>query len=117
MNGSHRTFIIAEAGVNHNGDLARARAMVKAARAAGADAVKFQSFKAESIASRAAAKAAYQERNTGEAGSQLAMLKALELSEADQLQLRDAARAEGIEFMSTAFDLESARFLIDHAGV
>jgi N-acetylneuraminate synthase len=113
----NHTFVIAEAGVNHNGDLSRARAMVKAARAAGADAVKFQSFRAESIAARTAAKAAYQERNTGEAGSQLAMLKALELSEHDQLQLRDLCRLEGIEFMSTPFDLESAHFLIEQAGV
>ena len=107
------TFIIAEAGVNHNGDIARAVAMVEAAAKAGADAVKFQSFKADRVVSAAAPKADYQTRNTGEAGGQLAMLKALELSEDHHRILADACAAHGIEFMSTPFEADSARFLIE----
>ncbi len=107
------TVIIAEAGVNHNGDIDRAVAMVEAAAKAGADAVKFQSFKADRMTSTAAPKADYQTRNTGESGGQLAMLKALELSQADHFRLRDACVAHGIEFMSTPFEADSARFLID----
>jgi N-acetylneuraminate synthase len=112
-----QTFIIAEAGVNHNGDLTRALEMVKVAAAAGADAVKFQSFKAEDLAAASAPKADYQMRNTGEAGGQLAMLKALELSEADHRALQAACAAADIEFMSTPFEAESAALLIDKLDV
>jgi N-acetylneuraminate synthase len=107
-----RTFIVAEAGVNHNGSLARAKAMVRAAAAAGADAVKFQSFHTELEVTRAAPKAGYQARNTGADGSQFAMLKALELSQDDQIALMTACRDAGVEFMSTPFDPVSAAFLI-----
>ena len=112
-----RTFIIAEAGVNHNGDRARALALVEAAADAGADAVKFQTYRAELLTTPAAPKADYQARNTGAGGNQFHMLKALELSEADHHALIGACRARGIEFMSTAFESMSARFLVETLNV
>lgn len=103
-------FIIAEAGVNHNGSVDRALAMVDAARDAEADAIKFQTFSAEKLASPDAEKAAYQKVATG-SGSQLEMLRALELSEADYRAILARCEARGIEFMSTPFDEEAADFL------
>lgn len=105
-------FIIAEAGVNHNGDLGRALAMVDAAQAMGADAVKFQTFSTEKVMTRTAEKAEYQKRQTGE-GSQFDMVKKLELSEADHRAIVERCGALGIEFMSTAFDAESHELLLD----
>lgn len=104
-------FIIAEAGVNHNGDADRALAMIDAAHAAGADAVKFQTFSADKLAAPGAEKAEYQKRETGE-GGQHAMLKALEMS--PELHHRLIARCAevGVEFMSTPFDEEAADFLV-----
>jgi N-acetylneuraminate synthase len=99
-----RTLIIAEAGVNHNGSLDRALALVDVAAGAGADIVKFQTFRADTLASAAAPKAAYQEANTGEAGAQLDMLRALELDAAAHRRLAAHAAERGIEFLSTAFD-------------
>lgn len=110
-------FVIAEAGVNHNGDRARALALVAAAAKAGADAVKFQTFRAEALTTAATPKADYQARNTGEAGNQLAMLKALELSIEDHCVLMEACRVHGVEFMSTPFEADSARFLIETLNV
>jgi N,N'-diacetyllegionaminate synthase len=104
-------FIIAEAGVNHNGDADRALAMVDAAKAAGADAVKFQTFSADKLAAPGAEKADYQKRETGE-GNQHAMLKALEMSEALHDRLIARCREVGVEFMSTPFDEEAADFLV-----
>lgn len=109
--GAPRTFVIAEAGVNHNGDLALARALVDAAADAGADAVKFQTFSADRLATREAPPAEYQRRATGGRQSQHEMLRALELSPADHEALLARAAARGIEFMSTPFDPESAAFL------
>lgn len=108
-------FIIAEAGVNHNGDADRALAMVDAAAEAGADAVKFQTFSADKLAAPGAEKAEYQKRETGE-GDQHAMLKALEMS--DDLHRRLIARCieRGVEFMSTPFD-EQAADLLDGLGM
>lgn len=106
-----RVFIIAEAGVNHDGSLDDARRMIDVAAEAGADAVKFQTFQAESLVTRRAGKAAYQTRNTGEDGGQLAMLKALELAHGDHRGLAAHAAARGVRFMSTAFDLDSLAFL------
>ncbi|MEW5772894.1 MAG: N-acetylneuraminate synthase [Thermodesulfobacteriota bacterium] len=106
-----RTFIIAEAGVNHNGSPARAMDLVDAAAAAGADAVKFQTFSAARLATRQAAKAAYQAERTGE-GGQYEMLKALELAPEDFVALAGRCRERGIEFMSTPFDEESLALLV-----
>ena len=113
MTDSTHVLVIAEAGVNHNGDLDIAKRLVDAAADAGADLVKFQTFKADKIASEAAKKASYQARNEGgtEADSQLEMLKRLELSEADHAALIDHCATRGIGFFSTGFDLDSLDFL------
>lgn len=106
-----KTFIIAEAGVNHNGDEGLALELVDLAAACGADAVKFQTFKAEKLVTLDAKKAEYQSRQTG-GGNQFAMLKALELSEASYLNIHERCKMRGIEFMSTPFDQEAADFLL-----
>lgn len=112
MPASAKVFVIAEAGVNHNGSVALAEKLIEAAADAGADAVKFQSFRAESLVSPSAARAAYQVRNQPGAQSQLEMLRKLELTEAEQARLSRHADARGIEFMSTPFDLRSLEFLV-----
>lgn len=104
-------YIIAEAGVNHNGQRDLAFALVEAAAQAGADAVKFQTFDAAKLASKSAPKAAYQKLSTDAAESQLAMLKKLELPQAWHHELQTHARNHGIEFLSTAFDPDSLAFL------
>lgn len=104
-------FIIAEAGVNHNGEMTMAKRLIDAAAAAGADAVKFQTFRAESLVARDAPKAAYQQRSSGAGESQYEMLKKLELSEEEFVALQAHCRRRGIEFLSTAFDLASVDFL------
>lgn len=104
-------FIIAEAGVNHNGSLDAARQMVQVAAHAGADAIKFQTFKAEKLATAQAPKAAYQAVATGENENQLEMLRKLELSEADFRKLLDECHKNNILFLSTPFDEDSADFL------
>lgn len=109
-------YVIAEAGVNHNGDLALAKKLADAAKACGADAVKYQSFKAEGLVSRGADKAEYQKRSTGAGQSQLEMIKALQLSDAAHRELAAHCRAIGITFLSTPFDAESAD-LLDGLGV
>ena len=106
-----RVLIIAEAGVNHNGSLDIAKQMVDVASAAGADIIKFQTFKAEKLVSKTAQKAKYQQQNTGKEGSQYDMLKKLELSVEDHIYLKDYCKNRGIKFLSTAFDLESIDFL------
>ncbi|NJK91161.1 MAG: N-acetylneuraminate synthase [Blastochloris sp.] len=107
----HPSFIIAEAGVNHNGDIGLAKKLVRVAAEAGADAVKFQTFKAESLVTVDAPKAEYQNRNTGSSESQFEMLQKLELGYEQFRELADFCRECGILFLSTAFDEESADFL------
>jgi N-acetylneuraminate synthase len=114
---SRRTLIIAEAGVNHNGSPERAMALVEAAAKAGADVVKFQTFRAEALTTAATPKAAYQLRNTGTDQNQLEMLKALELSDETHRALMAKCRALNIEFMSTPFEADSARFLIEDLNI
>jgi N-acetylneuraminate synthase len=109
--------IIAEAGVNHNGDVALARQLVDAAADAGADTVKFQTFKAEQVASRFAQKAAYQSRETGAEESQLDMIRRLELSDAGLASVVAHARQRGIEFLSTPFDFPSLEILTGRFGM
>lgn len=109
-------IIIAEAGVNHNGDAERALAMVDAAADAGADIVKFQTFRATELVTATAPKAEYQRLHDGD-GSQLSMLQRLELSEAAHVRLVERCRQRGIGFLSTPFDLPSLRFLVDGLGV
>ncbi|MFA5984399.1 MAG: N-acetylneuraminate synthase [Methylococcaceae bacterium] len=110
-------FIIAEAGVNHNGDLATAYQLIDVAVAAGADAVKFQTFKAENLVTSAGAKAEYQKTDTNPDESQLAMLKRLELKYEFHFQLLSYCQTKGIQFLSTAFDFESLDFLVHKLGV
>lgn len=103
--------IIAEAGVNHNGSIEIAKQLIDAAAAAKVDFVKFQTFKAEKIASTHAQKAKYQVANTNSDGTQVAMLKQLELSEAEHDLLIDYCKKKNIQFLSTAFDLDSIDLL------
>ncbi len=107
----NNTIIIAEAGVNHNGSIELAKKLIDVAADAGADFVKFQTFKANKIASKIAKKADYQLQSTEGEESQLAMLKRLELSEADHLELIAYCRKKKIAFLSTAFDFESIELL------
>jgi N-acetylneuraminate synthase len=104
-------FILAEAGVNHNGSLAQACALVDAAVEAGADAVKFQTFTAEKLVLPDTPQAQYQRRASQGAESQLEMLKGLELSRKDHQALVEHCRKQGIPFLSTPFDEDSADFL------
>jgi len=105
------TFVIAEAGVNHDGQLALAKQLVDIALDAGADAVKFQTFRADQVASPSAVKANYQKQTTSSRESQLAMLRRLELSEEAFRELQNHCRSRGIIFLSTAFDEHSVDFL------
>lgn len=104
-------FIIAEAGVNHNGSLARAKEMVEVAAASGADAVKFQTFRAEALASADAPLADYMKKPGETAPDQLTLLKSLEFSDAQFAELKAYCEECGIRFMSTAFDEASADML------
>lgn len=104
-------LIIAEAGVNHNGDMDMAKRLIDAAADAGADIVKFQTFKADRIIAAHAPKAAYQERATGNSESQLDMVRKLELTDDQHDELIAHSRARGIRFLSTPFDQESIALL------
>ena len=108
----NKVIIIAEAGVNHNGDIELAKKLIDVAAEAGVDYVKFQTFKSESLVSKFAKKASYQIENTKDAfESQLQMLKKLELSNSQYFDLVQYCKNKNISFFSTAFDLESLSFL------
>ena len=116
MNGiniSKRVFIIAEAGVNHNGRLDLAYQLIDVAKDAGADAVKFQTFKAENVVSKLADKAEYQKKTTGPNESQFEMIKKLEISFDDFIKLKKYCDKKEIIFLSTPFDHHSIDFLYD----
>ena len=112
-----KIFIIAEAGVNHNGSIERAHQLVEKAAEAGADAVKFQTFKASALTVKGAPQASYQSKNLGGKGDQFSMLKALELPYEAHYALKKQCETLGIEFLSTPFDTESLNFLIDDLGM
>ncbi|MCM1171680.1 MAG: N-acetylneuraminate synthase [Clostridium sp.] len=105
------TFIIAEAGVNHNGSVSLAKKMVDVAKAAGADCIKFQTFNPESLVTENASMAEYQQENTGKQESQIDMLKKLALSYDDFCDIKKYCDSVGIMFLSTPFDLDSIDFL------
>ncbi|MBA5851072.1 N-acetylneuraminate synthase [Clostridium sp. cel8] len=107
---SNHIFIIAEAGVNHNGNIDIAKKLVDVAVSSGADAIKFQTFKAENLVTKNAPKAEYQKNNTGN-GNQYEMLKNLELSLEDHITLKNYSEKKGIMFISTPFDFESVDLL------
>jgi N,N'-diacetyllegionaminate synthase len=108
----NNVFIIAEAGVNHNGDIGLAKQLVDAALVAGADAVKFQTFKADQVVTGEAERAEYQKKNVPDKDeSQLEMIKRLEISFADFKELKIYCDRKGIAFLSSPFDLESIDFL------
>lgn len=106
----NKCFIIAEAGVNHNGDINIAKKLVDKAKEAGVDAIKFQTFRAENLVTKEAPKAEYQKETTGD-GSQFEMLKKLELSLEDHITLKRYCEEKGIMFISTPFDFESVDLL------
>lgn len=107
----NKIIIIAEAGVNHNGDMAKAKALIDKGAEAGVDYVKFQTFKAGNLVTKQAKRAAYQDRNTQDNDTQYEMLKKLELSQAVHQELIDYCAQKGVQFLSTGFDIESLEFL------
>ncbi|MCK5509836.1 MAG: N-acetylneuraminate synthase [Desulfobacterales bacterium] len=115
----NKTYIIAEAGVNHNGSLDRAKDMVKVAAKAGVDAIKFQTFRAETLVTKDAIKADYQIKadnqikTSGQSETQFEMLKKLELSVESHLELMECCRLNQIEFLSTPFDLTTIDLLVE----
>jgi N,N'-diacetyllegionaminate synthase len=112
----HPCFIIAEAGVNHNGDMGNAKRLIEAAREAEADAVKFQTFKSEKVVSNSALKADYQKKTTDPNETQLQMIRHLELPFDDFRTIKDECDRKGILFLSSPFD-ESSVDLLDDLGV
>lgn len=113
LSSDQSVFVIAEAGVNHNGKRELAFELIDAAARAGADTVKFQTFDAKRLASKSAPKAKYQTRSTDADESQLAMLRQLELPQEWHYELQAYARSQGIQFLSTAFDTGSLKFLTE----
>lgn len=112
----NKVFIIAEAGVNHNGSIEIARKLIDEGARCGVDAVKFQSFKAKNLVTKAAKQAEYQKNNMGKEVSQYEMLKSLELSYEDHIELINYSKEKGVMFLSSPFDLESIDML-DSLGI
>ena len=112
----NKTYIIAEAGVNHNGDISTAKKMIDVAVKAGADAVKFQTFRAEQLVCQSAKKADYQMETTDSTESQFEMLKKLEPAYSDHVELISYCKKKNIQFLSTPFDVDSLKML-DRLGV
>lgn len=108
-----RAYLIAEIGVNHNGDMGMARRMVLAAKRAGADAVKFQTFTAATLVTRGTPKVSYQESASSRGETHYEMIRKLELGRPEHRELVAFCAAEGIDFLSTPYDVESARFLAE----
>ncbi len=104
-------FIIAEAGVNHNGDINLAKQLIDIAADSGVDAVKFQTFRTDKLVSKTASKAEYQKESTSREESQHEMIKRLELSNDDHLILKEYCKIKSVKFLSSPFDVESADFL------
>lgn len=107
----NKVIVIAEAGVNHNGDIAKAKTLIDKGAEAGVDYVKFQTFKAGNLVTKQAKRAAYQDINTQDNDSQYEMLKKLELPQAVHQELIDYCAQKGVKFLSTGFDTESLEFL------
>ena len=106
-------FIVAEAGINHNGDVILAKRLIDAAKKAGADAVKFQTFKAKNILTEDAVKANYQKESRKDQESQYEMVRRLELNREDFKELADYAKKKDIIFLSSPFDIESVDLLCE----
>jgi len=117
MKNKNRVLIIAEAGVNHNGSIDLAKKLVDIAVEAKADIIKFQTFNTDLCISKNVEKASYQKKSTGHEETQYEMVKKLELSYSDYIEIRDYSEQQGIEFMSTAFDLPSLDFLSNELNV
>ena len=117
FNNLKKCFLIAEIGVNHNGDIELAKEMIDAARESGADAVKFQTFKAERLVSHGTPKVEYQQSTTSPDESHYNMIKSLELSEDDHFILKQYCDSRSIQFLSTPYDIVSARFLHEELNV
>lgn len=117
MKNEQQTYIIAEAGVNHNGSLEMAVALIEAAASAGANAVKFQTFRTEQLVTRMAPKAEYQKRHTDGYESQYQMLKKLELNEQAHFYLYEQCKRNGVDFLSTPFDNDSLDLLTQRLNV
>ncbi|XDD45081.1 N-acetylneuraminate synthase [Leptospira sp. WS39.C2] len=111
LNYENKTLIIAEAGVNHNGDMKLAEELIDIAVEAGVDVVKFQTFTADALVTESAKKANYQSNSTDPNETQYSMLKKLEISKENHWKLIEHCNLKKIEFLSTAFDLESLKFL------
>lgn len=116
MHTNRQVYIIAEAGVNHNGSLECAREMVQIAASTGVNAIKFQTFRAEMVVTETAPKAHYQKKATGAEETQLGMLKKLELNFDEHKKLIECCRQHNIDFLSTPFDLESV-YLLSNLGL
>lgn len=112
-----RCYLIAEIGVNHNGDMALARMMIEAAKLAGADAVKFQTFSADSLVTLGTPKVLYQESTTELDETHYEMIKKLELGFDEHIHLKDYCDNVGVDFLSTPYDIQSAKFLNENLNV